>query len=123
MFSKTYNQQIKIDYNNVDSLNRYPSDLMGEYLQCTEEGLDVEKYKSLFEAVSALDNGEYKTRMSNIIYEMVINAEIGIWTGSSRSIIGAVASSDTSRVVISSDNLISPACRFPRSFIAIISPK
>ncbi len=76
MFSKTYNQQIKIDYNNVDSLNRYPSDLMGEYLQCTEEGLDVEKYKSLFEAVSALDNGEYKTRMSNIIYEMVINAEM-----------------------------------------------
>ena len=76
MFSKTYNQEIKIDYNNVDSLNRYPSDLMGEYLQCMEEGLDVEKYKGLFEAVSALDNGEYKTRMSNIIYEMVINADM-----------------------------------------------
>lgn len=76
MFAKIYDAEIKIDYNNVDALNSYPSDLMKEYVQCIEEGLDVEKYKSLFEAVAALDNGEYKTRMSDIIYEMVINAEM-----------------------------------------------
>lgn len=76
MFAEIYNQEIKIDYNNVDALNRYPSDLMTEYVQSMEEGLDIEKYKSLFEAVSELENGEYKTRLSDIIYEMVINAEM-----------------------------------------------
>ncbi len=76
MFAEIYNQEIKIDYNNIDALNRYPSDLMAEYVQSMEEGLDVEKYKSLFEAVSELENGEYKTRMSDIIFEMVINAKL-----------------------------------------------
>ncbi len=76
MFAKVYNTEIKIDHNNVDGLNRYPSDLMAEYKQSIEEGLDVEKYKPLFEAVSSLSNGEYKTRMSDVIYEMVINANM-----------------------------------------------
>ncbi len=76
MFAKAYNTEIKIDHNNVDGLNRYPSDLMAEYKQSIEEGLDVEKYKPLFEAVSSLSNGEYKTRMSDVIYEMVINANM-----------------------------------------------
>lgn len=76
MFAKIYDTELKIDYNNIDGLNSYPSDLMKEYVQCLEEGLDVEKYKSLFEAVSALDNGEYKTRMSDIIYEMIISADM-----------------------------------------------
>ncbi len=76
MFAKIYNQEIKTDYNNVDSLNSYHADLMKEYVQSVEEGLDIEKYKPLFEAVSALENGEYKKRMSDVIYEMVINSEI-----------------------------------------------
>lgn len=76
MFAKAYNTEIKIDHNNVDGLNRYPSDLMAEYKQSIEEGLDIEKYKPLFEAVSSLNNGEYKTRMSDVIYEMVINANM-----------------------------------------------
>lgn len=68
--------EIKIDYNNVDSFNAYPSDLMKEYVQSVEEGLDVENYKSLFEAVSQLENGEYKTRLSDVIFDMVLNADI-----------------------------------------------
>ncbi len=76
MFAKIYNKEIKIDYNHVDGFNRYPSDLKTEYIQSVEEGLDIEKYKGLFDAVSAMPNGEYKTRMSDIIYEMVINAKI-----------------------------------------------
>lgn len=74
MFAKIYNTEIKIDHNNIDALNRYPQDLKTEYIQSVEEGLDVEKYKSLFEAVDALEPGDYKSRMSDIIYEMVINA-------------------------------------------------
>lgn len=68
--------KIRIDYNNADGFNAYPSDLMKEYVQSVEEGLDVEKYKSLFEAVSQLENGEYKTRLSNVIFDMVLNADI-----------------------------------------------
>lgn len=76
MFAKIYNTNIKPDYNNTEGLNRYPQDIMAEYNQSIEEGLDIEKYKSLFEAVAALEPGEYKTRMSDIIYETVINADM-----------------------------------------------
>lgn len=76
MLAKNYNTEIKIDYNNIDGLNRYPQDMMAEYKQSIEEGLDVEKYKGLFESVAALEPGEYKTRLSDIIFEMVINADM-----------------------------------------------
>jgi len=76
MFAKIYDTEIKIDYNNVDGFNNYHNELMKEYVQCLEEGLDVEKYKGLFEEISALDNNEYKARMSDIVYEMVINAKM-----------------------------------------------
>ena len=42
MFAKIYGTDIKIDYNNADALNRYPSDIMAEYTQSMEEGLDLE---------------------------------------------------------------------------------
>lgn len=76
MFAAIYNKEIKIDYNHIEGFNRYPDDLKTEYIQSVEEGLDIEKYKNLFGAVSDLPNGEHKTRMSDIIFEMVINAKI-----------------------------------------------
>lgn len=76
MFAKIYNAEIKYDYNNIEVLNRYPQDIMAEYKQSIEEGLDIEKYKAVFEAVAALEPGEYKNRMSDVIYEMVINADM-----------------------------------------------
>lgn len=74
--AKNNNPKIKIDYNNMDGFNSYPSDLMKEYVQSFEEGLDVEKYKPLFESVSKLDNGEYKTRMSDVLFDIVLNADM-----------------------------------------------
>ena len=74
--AKNNNPKIKIDYNNMDGFNSYPSDLMKEYVQSFEEGLDVEKYKSLFESVSKLDNGEYKTRMSDVLFDIVLKADM-----------------------------------------------
>lgn len=68
--------RIKIDYNQVDGFNRYPSDIMAEYQQCVEEGLDVAEHKELFETVAAMENGEEKTKMSDRIFEIVMNAEI-----------------------------------------------
>ena len=67
MNNKIFDTEMKIDYNNVDGLNRYPSDLQTEYIQSTEEGLDIEKHKPLFDAVSAMKNGEEKTRMPSSV--------------------------------------------------------
>lgn len=76
MFAKIYDSEIKIDYNNVDGFNNYHNELMKEYVQCLEEGLDIEKYKNLFEQISAMDNNEYKARMSDVVYDLVINAKM-----------------------------------------------
>lgn len=74
MLAKIYDTEIKFDYNNVDGFNNYHNELMKEYVQSVEEGLDIEKFKGLFEEIAALDSNEYKARMSDIVYEMVINA-------------------------------------------------
>ena len=49
-----YNTEIKTDYNHADEFNRYPKDIMAEFNQSIEEGLDLEKYKSLFETISTI---------------------------------------------------------------------
>ena len=76
MFIKIYGTEMEIDYKNVDGFNRYPSDVMAEYKQSIEEGLDVEKHKALFESVAAMDDGEMKNRMSEQVFETVINADM-----------------------------------------------
>ena len=76
MIAKIYDTEIKIDYNHVDGFNRYPSDIMAEYNQSIEEGLDIEKHKALFESVAAMESGEMKERMSDIVFETVIGAKI-----------------------------------------------
>ncbi len=76
MLEKNIYPKIKFDYNNPDGFNGYHSSLVKEYVQSVEEGLDIEKYKSLFEAVSSLENGEYKARLSDILFDIVLNADI-----------------------------------------------
>lgn len=76
MFSKIYNTQIKIDYNQIDGFNRYLDDIGAEYNQSFEEGLDIEKHKALFDAVADMENGEEKLKMSNVIFEIVMNSKI-----------------------------------------------
>ncbi len=76
MFAKAYDTEIKFEYNNVHDFNRYPSDIMAEYNQCIEEGLDVEKHKDFFEKVASMENGEEKSRLSDEVFRLVIDAEI-----------------------------------------------
>ncbi len=76
MFAKIYNTEIKPDYNNSDGFNRYLDDIMAEYNQSLEEGLDIEKHKAFFEEVSAMENGAEKTALSDKIFETVINADM-----------------------------------------------
>ena len=72
MFAKVYDTEIKIDHNHVEGFNRYASDIMAEYNQSIEEGLDIEKHKALFESVAAMRSGEMKTKLSELIFETVI---------------------------------------------------
>ena len=76
MFAKIYDTEIKIDYKQVDGFNRYLDDIMAEYHQSMEEGLDIEKHKALFESVAAMRNDAIKAKMSDTIYELVINSKI-----------------------------------------------
>lgn len=76
MLAKNYGIEIIQDYNQVDGFNRYPQDIMGEYLQSIEEGLDIEKYKNLFESVAALEPGKIKTKFSDIIFDIILNADV-----------------------------------------------
>ncbi len=76
MFSKLYDTELKTDYKNSEGFNRYTDDIMAEYNQCIEEGLNIEKYKSLFESVAAMKNGAEKTKMSDVIFDIVMSSEI-----------------------------------------------
>ena len=76
MFSKIYDTEIKVNYNHTEGFNRYPSDIMAEYKQSVEEGLDIEEHKALFESVAAMENSEIKTRMSDLVFEIVMGSAL-----------------------------------------------
>jgi ADP-ribosylglycohydrolase len=76
MFSKVYNTEIVPDYDNADGFNRYPNDIMAEYQQSMEEGLDIEHHKALFEEAAAMESGAEKTALSERIFEAVMNADV-----------------------------------------------
>ena len=54
------NKKILPVYANMDDWEFYASDLMVEYKQSCEEGLDIEQYYELFQAVSHLPKNEMK---------------------------------------------------------------
>ncbi len=54
MLAKIYDTEIKFNYNNTQGFNRYPSDIMAEYNQCMEEGLDIEK--AVEKTIEHIDN-------------------------------------------------------------------
>ena len=76
MLFKAYNTLLKTDYSQPDGFNRYPDDIRAEYNQCLEEGLDIEKHKALFDSAADMENGELKTKMSELIFEAVASAGI-----------------------------------------------
>lgn len=49
MIFKNYGISIEPDYSDKNGFNRYASDILLEYQQSIEEGLDVEKYKDFFQ--------------------------------------------------------------------------
>ncbi len=65
---------IKPDYEKIDGCEFYPADIMCEYKQCIDEGLDIEKYKELFEAVSRLPHDEITNDLGDTIFKIVSDA-------------------------------------------------
>ena len=66
--------QIKPQYANIHDWEFYSSNLLTEYQQSIEEGLDIEAYKDVFLAVSRLPKDERKKELGDILFDVVISA-------------------------------------------------
>ncbi len=66
---------IKPKYQTIPDTEFYPSNLQWEYLQSSEEGLDVDKYANLFTTVARLPKGEIKKKLGDVIFEIVSTAK------------------------------------------------
>ena len=67
--------QIKPQYANIHDWEFYSSNLLTEYQQSIEEGLDIEAYKDVFSAVSRLPKDERKKELGDILFDVVISAK------------------------------------------------
>ena len=70
-----YNKNMKPKYSGLHNWEFYPSGIMTEYEQSVDEGLDIERYKDLFLAVSKLPKDEIKKKLCDVLFEIVNNAE------------------------------------------------
>lgn len=64
------------DYEKAEGCEFYPADIMAEYQQCIDEGLDIEKYRELFEFVSKLPQDEISNDLGDVIFKIVSSAPI-----------------------------------------------
>ena len=71
-----FSREIKPKYENLHTWENYSSDILTEYRQSIEEGLDIEVYKDIFESIARLPKGEIKKKLADTLYEIVINASI-----------------------------------------------
>ncbi len=67
--------EIKPNYLKIHEWEMYSKSLRFEYMQCIEEGLDVEPYKRLFKAIEALPPNDYKERMADVLFDIVSHAK------------------------------------------------
>lgn len=68
-------ESIRPDYKNRKYPDHYTEEIMNEFTQCKTEGLDVEKYRELFEAVDKLPTGDVKKKMGDVIFEAVMTSD------------------------------------------------
>ncbi len=62
-------------YEGMHDWEFYPSYIMTEYEQCMEEGLDIEKYKPIFEGISKLPKDAVKKKFGDLAYEVIMSAK------------------------------------------------
>ena len=70
-----YNRTMKPKFANIHDWEFYASNLATEYTQCLEEGLDIEQYHDLFNAVAKLPKNEIKKKLGDVIFEIVSEAK------------------------------------------------
>lgn len=61
-------------YENIHDWEFYGSSLRDEYRQSYDEGLDIEKYKDLFESVARLEKNVIKKELGDVLQRIVLNA-------------------------------------------------
>ncbi len=61
-------------YDHIPEWEFYASAAETEYLQCIEEGLDVEAYKDLFNFADRLPQNEIKQKLGDVLFTIVQNA-------------------------------------------------
>jgi transcriptional regulator with XRE-family HTH domain len=66
---------LKPRYKNIHDWVFYSSNLMTEYRQSVEEGLEIEAYKEVFASVAMLPKGEIKKKLGDVLFDVVINAK------------------------------------------------
>ena len=65
---------IKPHYKNIHDWEFYSSNLLLEYQESYDEGLDIEIYKDVFSSVSRLPKGEIKKKLGDALFEAVTSA-------------------------------------------------
>lgn len=69
-----YNKEMKPQYANLHTWEAY-SELLVEYEQSTEEGLDIDAYKDVFSSVAKLPKSEFKKQFGDILFRIVHEAK------------------------------------------------
>ena len=70
-----YSRKIHPQFANLPEWESYAAALPTEYRQCTDEGLDVSEYAELFAAAAKMPAGEAKERISDVLFDIVLNAK------------------------------------------------
>ncbi len=71
----TYEKAVKQTPENFPAWEVYSKELKVEYKQSIEEGLDLEAYKNVFEAVAEMPDGYDKEQMAEVLFRIVTNAK------------------------------------------------
>lgn len=69
-----YNKEIKPQYSNIHDWEFYSANLLTEYKQSIDEGLDIEKYKDIFISAARLPKDEIKKKIGDVLFNLVLNA-------------------------------------------------
>lgn len=67
---------VRPDYPSLHPWELYSGELMVEFRQSREEGIDIGEYEELFKAVSHLPGGEYKERIADVMFDIASRTPI-----------------------------------------------
>ena len=69
-----YNKELKPKYANIHEWESYSSNLVTEYRQGIDEGLELAAYADIFAAVARLPKDETKKKLGDVLFDVVRNA-------------------------------------------------